>query len=83
MIIYSLLLLVYQLLVALVSLIPTFEGVTNVFTYLPTILTKVMTFNYYLPVGEAITVVIACLFITLNYKAIKIVLNKFGIDISK
>ena len=40
MIIYSILLLIYELLVFLVSLIPTFEGTTGVFTYLPTLLER-------------------------------------------
>ena len=44
---------------------------------------RIVTFNYYLPVAEAVSVVIACLFITVNYKAIKIILNKFGIDLTK
>lgn len=83
MIIYSLAMLLYEFLVLLISLIPSFEGVTNVFSFLPSMFERIVTFNYYLPVAEAVSVVIACLFITVNYKAIKIILNKFGIDLTK
>ena len=83
MIIYSIAILLYEFLVLLISLIPSFEGVTNVFSFLPSMFERIITFNYYLPLTEALTVVIACIFITLNYKAIKILLNKFGIDLTK
>ena len=83
MIIYSIAILLYDFLVLLISLIPSFEGVTNVFSFLPSMFERIITFNYYLPLTEALTVVIACIFITLNYKAIKILLNKFGIDLTK
>lgn len=83
MVIYLVLTVFYELILFLISLIPSFEGITNIFTYLPVLLEKIITFNYYLPIYEAISVVVACLAITLNYKAVKILLNKFGIDLSK
>lgn len=83
MIVYGLSIILYEFLVLLISLIPSFEGITNVFSFLPSMFERIVTFNYYLPVAEAVTVVVACLGITLNFKAIKIILNKFGIDLTK
>ena len=83
MIIYSILLLIYELLVFLLGLIPTFDGVFSAFSFLPTLLERIITFNYYLPIVEALGVVVGCIFITLNYKAIKVVLGFFNIDLNK
>lgn len=83
MIVYGLSIILYEFLILLISLIPSFEGITNVFSFLPSMFERIVTFNYYLPVAEAVTVVVTCLGITLNFKAIKIILNKFGIDLTK
>ena len=83
MVLYLILLLVYELLVFLLGLIPTFDGVFSAFAFLPTLLEKVVSFNLYLPVVEALAVVVGCIIITVNYKAIKVVLGFFNIDLNK
>ena len=68
MIIYLLLQGFDSILYFIVSLFPTFETPVWMATQLPEILRRIMSFNYYLPLYETITVVTFLLSTTLIYK---------------
>lgn len=64
------------------SLIPTFETPSWFVTQLPDVLTRVASFNYYLPVFESVGIVIGLISFTLAYKILKITLNFVNIDLN-
>ncbi len=77
MIIYLLMTMFDSLHFALLSLIPTIETPVWITANLPGIMTKIAGFNYYLPVSEAVIVVVGLLGITLTWYIIKVVLSLF------
>lgn len=62
--------------------IPTFETPVWIVENLPTIISKIVSFNYYLPVSEALIVVISMISITFSWKIIKVVLGLVGINLN-
>ena len=82
MIIYLLLKGFDVVLYGLVALIPTFETPVWVATQLPDVLTRVASFNWYLPVYESIAVILGLIAFTLAYKLLKIVLNFVNVDLN-
>ena len=66
----------------LVSVIPVFETPAWVVTQLPDVLTRVASFNHYLPVYESIGIVIGLIVFTLSYKVVKIGLNTIHINLN-
>lgn len=65
-----------------VTLIPTVETPLWLANNLPEILTRVASFNYYLPISESVKVVIFIITFVLSYKIFKILLNVFNIDLN-
>ena len=82
MVVYLLLNLFDTLISFVFSLIPVIETPAWLVTNLPQILTTIFSFNLYLPVAEAVVVVCFLVLFTLQYKVIKIVLNKLGINMN-
>ncbi len=64
------------------ALIPTIETPLWLANNLPEILTRVASFNYYLPVTESVGVVIFIFTTILGYKIAKILLNMVNIDLN-
>ena len=52
------------------------------YTQLPDVLTRVASFNWYLPVYESIAIVMGLIGFTLAYKILKITLNFINIDLN-
>lgn len=82
MIVYLLFKLFHTLESALFSIIPTFETPAWLINNLPEILTRVASFNYYLPIFESVTVVIFIIGFVLAWKIVKIVLGAINIDLN-
>ena len=82
MIIYLLLKGFDIVLYGLIALIPTFETPVWVATQLPDVLTRVASFNWYLPVYETVGIILGLIAFTLAYKILKIVLNFVNIDLN-
>lgn len=82
MIIYLLLKGFNAIIFALVSVIPVFETPAWVATQLPDVLTRVASFNWYLPVYESVAIVLGLIALTLAYKILKIILNFVNIDLN-
>lgn len=82
MIIYLLVKGFYAIAFAVISIIPTFETPAWLVTQLPDVLTRVASFNWYLPVYETVTVVLFLIGFTLTYKILKVVLNFVNIDLN-
>ncbi len=82
MIIYLLFKLFHTLESALFSIIPTFEAPAWIANNLPEMLTRVASFNYYLPITEAVTVVLFLIGFVLSWKIVKIVLGVVNIDLN-
>lgn len=82
MIVYLLLKGFDTILYGLVALIPTFETPAWVATQLPDVLTRVASFNWYLPVYETIGIILGLIAFTFAYKLLKIVLNFVNIDLN-
>lgn len=66
----------------IISVIPTFDTPDWVSTYLPGVLTRVASFNNYLPVYETIGIVVGLIVFTLSYKIIKVSLNTVHVDLN-
>lgn len=81
MIIYLLCEVFFTLLFFLLSLFPTIETPVYLVTSLPQILRTIMGFNLYLPVYEAIIVVIFCLGVTLGFRAFSVLVSIVGISV--
>lgn len=82
MVVYLLLLLFDTLVSFVFTLIPVVETPVWLVTNLPKILTTIYSFNLYLPVAEAVVAVSFCVLFTLQYKVVKVVLNKVGINLN-
>lgn len=82
MIIYLLLKGFDMLIYGIISLIPTFETPAWVATQLPDVLTRVASFNWYLPISETVTIILGLIAFTLAYKIFKVVLNMANIDLN-
>lgn len=82
MIVYSLLKGFNFLANLLVSIIPVFETPAWIATQLPDVLTRVASFNHYLPVYESIAVIIGLILFTLSYKVVKVGLNFLHINLN-
>lgn len=82
MIIYLLIKGFDAILFALISIIPVFETPAWIVTSLPDVLTRIASFNYYLPIFESVTVILFLIGFTLAYKLAKIVLNVFHVDLN-
>ena len=67
---------------AFVSIIPTLETPVFVTAYLPDLMFRIASFNWYLPVYETVSVVMFLLSFTLTWKVGKILLNFFHIDLN-
>lgn len=65
-----------------ISLIPTFETPAWIVQNLPNILETIFGYNNYLPIIETLGVVIFLLTFTLNYKVLKIILEKVGVNMN-
>lgn len=68
--------------VGLLSFIPSVETPLWLSNNLPEILTRVASFNYYLPIYETVGVIIFIITFVLGYKIAKILLNVFNIDLN-
>ena len=66
----------------LVSLMPTFETPAWITYQLPDVLTRIASFNWYLPITESVTVILFLFSFTLAWKIVKIVLNFVNIDLN-
>lgn len=77
MIIYLILMLIIGLLNVLISLIPTIDTPVWIVNNLPTIIQTITGFNYYLPVSDAIVVILGLIGITLSWKIIQIFISPF------
>lgn len=82
MILYSIMKLFDSLAFFLINLVPAFVTPTWITTQLPDILTRIASFNYYLPIAETVGVVVFLITFTLSYKLIKVVLNFVHIDLN-
>ena len=82
MILYLLIKLFNSLLWFIISLIPTFETPVWFTTQLPDVLTRIATFNWYLPVYETVAVVSGLIAFTFAFKILKVVLRFFNIDLN-
>lgn len=82
MIIYLLIKAFDSVLFALISLIPVLETPSWLVTSLPDVLTRIASFNYYLPITESVTVILFLIGFTLTYKLAKIILNVFHVDLN-
>ena len=82
MIIYLLLKGFDVLVYGIISLIPTFETPAWVATQLPDVLTRVASFNWYLPISETVTIILGLIAFTLAYKVFKVVMNMANIDLN-
>lgn len=65
-----------------IGLVPTFETPTWIASNLNNIFETIYGFNQYLPIAEAFVVVIFLLGFTLQYKILKIVLEKAGVNMN-
>lgn len=83
MILYLIIKAFNALLFAMISIIPVFETPTWVVTQLPDVLTRIASFNWYLPVYETVGIVVGLITFVLNYKVLKVVLGFFNIDLTK
>lgn len=83
MIIYLLFTGFLLLLSLLVAIIPSFDVPSWFTNELPQAISKVISWNDYLPVSETISVVLFLITFTLTYKIIKIVLNVFHVDLNQ
>lgn len=70
------------LLYGIIALIPTFETPAWVTTQLPDVLTRVASFNWYLPVYETVGIILGLIAFTLAYKIFKVVMNMAHIDLN-
>ena len=66
----------------LIGFIPVFETPAWFATQLPQVLTRVASFNLYLPVYESVGIVIGLIVFTLTYKVLKIGLNTIHINLN-
>ena len=82
MVIYLFIKGVSSLAFAFISAIPTFETPVWFSTQLPDVLFRIASFNWYLPVYETVSVVIALIGFTLTWKVAKILLNFVNIDLN-
>ncbi len=82
MIIYLLLTGFDSVLSLLVSIIPSFDVPSWFTNELPEALSKIASWNNYLPISETIAVIVFLLTFTLTYKIIKIILNLAHIDLN-
>lgn len=82
MVVYLLLKGLYFFAFGALSLIPVFETPAWFVTQLPDVLTRVASFNYYLPVFESVGIVIGLISFTLAYKVLKIALNFINVDLN-
>lgn len=82
MIVYLLLKGFNSVLYGLISLIPVFDVPVWFYTQLPDVLTRVASFNWYLPIFETISIVTGLIALTLAYKILKIALNIVNIDLN-
>ena len=83
MIIYLLIKGFTAILYVVISIIPTFETPSWVTSQLPDILFRIASFNWYLPVYEAVGIVLGLITFTLSYKLIKVALGVVQIDLNK
>ena len=81
MVLYLLLQGLDTILFFVVSLFPSLETPSYIATSLPQILRTVMGFNLYLPVYEAILVVILCLTFTIGFRGFSIIASKIGLSV--
>lgn len=65
-----------------ISLFPVFETPAWIVSNLSEIFTTIFGFNNYLPIFETVTVVIFLIGFTLNYKILKIILEKAGVNLN-
>ncbi len=65
------------------SIVPVIETPAWLVSNLPKIFTTAFGFNQYLPLTEAFAVAVFLISFTMQYKIFKILLNKFGIDLTK
>lgn len=82
MIVYLLLVGFDTLLSLLVNIIPSFDMPSWFTNELPQALSKIISWNNYLPISETIAVILFLLTFTLTYKIIKIILNVAHIDLN-
>lgn len=82
MILYLIIKLFLSLEFAFCSLIPSVETPAWLINNLPEILMRVASFNYYLPIFEAVRTVIFLIGFVLTWKIIKILLNTLKIDLN-
>lgn len=82
MIVYLLLVGFDTLLSLLVNIIPIFDMPSWFTNELPQALSKIISWNNYLPISETIAVILFLLTFTLTYKIIKIILNVAHIDLN-
>lgn len=83
MILYYLLLAFDTIITFIFSIFPMIDTPVWLVSNLPKVFTTAFGFNQYLPLGEAFGVVVFCITFTMNYKVFKILLNKFGVDVTK
>lgn len=83
MIIYLLIKGFTAILYAVISIIPTFETPAWVTSQLPDILSRIASFNWYLPIYETVGIVLGLITFTLSYKLIKVALGVVQIDLNK
>lgn len=65
-----------------ISLIPTFQTPIWFSENIGSIIEQIIGFNYYLPVVETVGVVLFLVGFTLNYKILKIVLERAGVNLN-
>lgn len=68
---------------ALLNLIPSFETPAWFLTTFPQILSRVMSFNQYLPLSEVLQITLFILPLTLGWKVLKVLLGIAQIDLGK
>lgn len=81
MIVYLLCEAFFTIIFFLLSLFPTLETPTYIASSFPQILRTVMGFNLYLPVYEAIVVVLLCIGATVGFRVFSVILSKAGISV--
>lgn len=65
-----------------IALIPTFQTPIWFAENIGSIIEQIVGFNYYLPVVETVGVVLFLVGFTFNYKVLKIVLEKAGVNLN-
>lgn len=65
-----------------INLIPVFETPDFIANNFTAIMQKIWGFNLYLPIAEVFIVILFLIGFTFQYKVLKVVLNKAGIDLN-